>query len=65
MIVAPAAFSVSPPAAIHNRPDTLLRAKPSKDGDAELRDYRERNRHVRRAASESTNAGGFFFGGSK
>jgi len=41
MIVAPAAFYVSPPAAIHNRPDTLLRAKPSKDGDAELRDYRD------------------------
>jgi hypothetical protein len=31
---------------------TLLRAKPSKGGDAELRDYREVTRHVRRAASD-------------
>jgi hypothetical protein len=31
---------------------TLLRAKPSKGGDAELRGYREATRHVRRAASD-------------
>jgi hypothetical protein len=30
---------------------SLLRAKPSKDGDAEPRDYREIPRHVSRAAS--------------
>src|SRR6266550_6318420 len=30
---------------------SLLRAKPSKDGDAELRDYRDASHHVRRAAS--------------
>jgi hypothetical protein len=34
--------------------NTLLRAKPSKGGDAELRDYREVTRHVRRAASDPT-----------
>lgn len=32
---------------------TLLRAKPPKGGDAELRGYRGTSRHVRRAASES------------
>src|SRR5438067_13696654 len=34
-------------------PSTLLRAKPSKDGDAELRDYGDASRKVRRAASDS------------
>src|SRR5439155_5837501 len=41
----------------HRRPrqlTTLLRAKPSKDGDAELRDSDDASRYVRRAASEST-----------
>ena len=33
---------------------SLLRAKPSKGGDAELRDYSDVRRHVRRAASDST-----------
>src|SRR5882672_9564514 len=33
--------------------NTLLRAKPPKGGDAELRDYRDFTRHVRRAASDS------------
>src|SRR5258705_4526596 len=62
---APAAFCVSAAGVTNNRLRTLLRAKPSKGGDAELRDYRDSSRHVRRAASATTlDAGGFFFGGS-
>jgi len=42
----------------HN--DTLLRAKPSKGGDAELRGYRDASRrHARRAASDTTLAAFF------
>src|SRR5205807_9160784 len=42
---------------------TLLRAKPSKDGDAEPRDYGDMSRYVRRVASETTqvDVGGLFF----
>jgi hypothetical protein len=39
------------PATRTKQANALLRAKPPKGGDAELRDYREFTRHVRRAAS--------------
>jgi hypothetical protein len=38
---------------VHQIQPTLLRANPSKDGDAEPRGYRDNRRHASRAASDS------------